>query len=139
MAANPDREPMITDVCVPLSRLPEMMRRSREIVEAAPMKLPGPTIGHAGDGNSHVLLFFNPENEAEVKEAKRIGSELADMAITLGGTCTGEHGIGVGKKEYLKSEMGEASIAVMRNIKTIFDPGNILNPGKVIDVIVKAK
>jgi D-lactate dehydrogenase (cytochrome) len=89
MAAYPDREPMITDVCVPLSQLPVMMQRSREILDSAPMKLPGPTVAHAGDGNSHILLFFKPDDKREVETAKRIGSQLAEMAISLGGTCTG--------------------------------------------------
>ena len=90
MAANPDREPMITDVCVPLSKLPEMLNKSRQIIDSAAMKLPGPTVAHAGDGNSHVLLFFKPDDPAEVSEAKRVARELADMAISLNGTCTGD-------------------------------------------------
>jgi len=81
-----------------------------------------------------VLIFFRPDHPEEVAEAKEIASNMALQAIALGGTCTGEHGIGVGKKEYLKAEMGENTINLMRLIKTTVDPENILNPGKMIDV-----
>ena len=81
-----------------------------------------------------MLIFFRPDHPEEVAEAKEIASNMALQAIALGGTCTGEHGIGVGKKEYLKAEMGENTINLMRLIKTTVDPENILNPGKMIDV-----
>lgn len=81
-----------------------------------------------------MLIFFRPDHPEEVAEAKEIASNMALQAIALGGTCTGEHGIGVGKKEYLKAEMGENMINLMRLIKTTVDPENILNPGKMIDV-----
>lgn len=97
--------------------------------------MPSPsTLPHPGDGNFHVLIFFRPDHPEEVAEAKEIASNMALQAIALGGTCTGEHGIGVGKKEYLKAEMGENTINLMRLIKTTVDPENILNPGKMIDV-----
>lgn len=91
---------MITDVCVPLTKLPEMIR-STEVMTAR-SGLPCPTVAHAGDGNVHVMIMFRPGDEAEVHKAKHLASDMADLAISLGGTCTGEHGVGVGKKEKLE-------------------------------------
>ena len=88
---------------------------------------------HIGDGNSHVLLFFDPKKPEEVREAKTLSCTLANTAIEMGGTCTGEHGIGVGKKDYLEREMGKGSMSVMRKVKDVMDPQEILNPNKVLN------
>ncbi len=88
----------------------------------------------AGDGNFHVLIFFKPEDPSEVRRAKALATSMAEKAIALGGTCTGEHGIGAGKKELLRREMGEGSMRLMELLKSSVDPQNILNPGKVVDL-----
>lgn len=87
-----------------------------------------------GDGNFHVLIFFRPDHPAEVAEAKDMASSMALRAIALGGTCTGEHGVGVGKKDFLRAEMGDGTVGLMQLIKTTVDPKNIMNPGKLLDV-----
>lgn len=87
----------------------------------------------AGDGNFHVLIFFDPNIPAEVQQAKKLATDMAERAIALGGTCTGEHGVGTGKKELLRKEMGPATIRTMQAIKRTLDPKMIMNPGKVID------
>ncbi len=87
----------------------------------------------AGDGNFHVLIFFDPEDFNEVRHAKNLSSKMAIRAIEMGGTCTGEHGVGVGKKEFLVKEMGTTTIHLMKKIKLSLDPRLILNPGKIVD------
>lgn len=103
-AEYPDKEAMITDVCVPLSKLPDLIERSKaEIIESS---LPAPLVAHAGDGNFHAFIMFDPKNPEEVKEAKRLSSNMVHKALELHGTCTGEHGIGVGKMKYLEGKKG---------------------------------
>lgn len=89
-----------------------------------------------GDGNFHVLIFFRPEHPEEVKEAQEMAKDMALQAIALGGTCTGEHGVGMGKKQFLQAELGEGTLDLMKCIKTAIDPSNIMNPGKLIDIEV---
>eukprot|EP01032_Pedospumella_encystans_P022359 gene22359-25332_t len=137
MSQYPDYEPMITDVCVPLTKLPDLIHETKLRIDRS--TLPCPIIAHAGDGNFHVLIFFRPDHPNEVAEAKDIASNMALQAIALGGTCTGEHGIGVGKKDLLKTEMGENTINLMKLIKTTVDPENIMNPGKMLDIDEKKK
>ena len=192
MSCYPDRDPMITDVCVPLTQLPVLIDSTKRMIDE--MTIPCPIIAHAGrihqyhyyttihssiqsssfypsilsiittiilsidtifssyqskylyifnthddllttgDGNFHVLIFFDPSNPDEVNQAKKLSSYMALEAIKLDGTCTGEHGIGTGKKEYLQLEMGEGTMRLMGTIKTAMDPHNILNPGKILDV-----
>merc|ERR1711988_747178 len=86
-----------------------------------------------GDGNSHVLPFFDPKNPKEVEEVKKLGHELASIAIEMDGTCTGEHGVGIGKKVLMRKEMGQGTMEAMTRIKKVMDPQNILNPDKIID------
>lgn len=131
MSQRPDMEPMITDVCVPLSNLPKLIQESREEIDKS--FLHAPVIAHAGDGNFHTLIMFHPDKENEYKEATRLAHMMADKAIALGGTCTGEHGVGVGKKEHLRKEMGEGSMKVMGQIKATLDEKKILNPTKILD------
>ena len=122
---------MITDVCVPLSRLPTLIAETRKELDASFLHCP--IIAHAGDGNFHTLIMFTPGVKSEYEEALRLAHMMADKAIALGGTCTGEHGVGVGKKAHLKKEMGPGSMTVMGRIKNSLDEKRILNPGKILD------
>lgn len=121
---------MATDVCVPLSKLPEAVTRAKELLTS--MGLKGAMVGHVGDGNFHTSLAFNPKNQDELDLANRYSEQLVYQALELGGTCTGEHGVGLGKKKYQQKEHG-TSLEVMRAVKRIFDPNHILNPGKLVD------
>ncbi len=131
MSQRPGMEPMITDVCVPLSRLPTLIAETRKELDASFLHCP--IIAHAGDGNFHTLIMFTPGVKSEYEEALRLAHMMADKAIALGGTCTGEHGVGVGKKAHLKKEMGPGSMTVMGRIKNSLDEKRILNPGKILD------
>ena len=91
-----------------------------------------PLFGHVGDGNFHLLVLFDSKEPREVDKVKRLEDRLIRKAIAMGGTCTGEHGIGTGKIPYLEIEHGETAVAVMRGIKASLDPKNLLNPGKII-------
>ncbi|PCH38377.1 D-lactate dehydrogenase cytochrome oxidoreductase [Wolfiporia cocos MD-104 SS10] len=116
-----------TDVCVPTSRLPQLVYETKK--DLAENKLQSTIVGHVGDGNFHALILFKDDKELEsVSEAVH---RLVHRAIRLDGTCTGEHGVGVGKKEYLTEELGEDTVELMRTIKRAIDPSNILNPSKL--------
>ena len=130
MSQHPDKDPMITDVCVPLSRLSELISTTRKDLDASPLHCP--IIAHAGDGNFHVLIMFDPKLPEERVEAQRLADLMARRAISMGGTCTGEHGVGVGKRHLLKEELGAGSMQLMRDIKAAVDPKGIMNPGKVL-------
>jgi D-lactate dehydrogenase (cytochrome) len=130
MSQHPGKDPMITDVCVPLSRLSELISTTRKDLDASPLHCP--IIAHAGDGNFHVLIMFDPKIPEERLEAQRLADLMARRAISMGGTCTGEHGVGVGKRHLLTDELGENSIKLMRHIKLAVDPKGIMNPGKVL-------
>jgi D-lactate dehydrogenase (cytochrome) len=118
-----------TDVCVPISRLAECVTQAQAKLKE--LDLIGPIVGHAGDGNFHVALLIDMENTDEVARAEGFVGWLADLAISMDGTCTGEHGVGQGKKPYLLKELG-AAVPVMAAIKAAIDPDNIMNPGKII-------
>jgi D-lactate dehydrogenase (cytochrome) len=118
-----------TDVCVPISRLTECIRLTKADIDQEGVL--APMVGHVGDGNFHLLLLVDTDNDAEMKTAMGINDRLIRRAIEMGGTATGEHGVGYGKLPYMALEHG-ASLEVMRQIKTSFDPDNIMNPGKVI-------
>jgi D-lactate dehydrogenase (cytochrome) len=120
-------EAIATDVCVPISRLADCVEETRLDLEAH--NIYGPMIGHVGDGNFHVVLFCDRENETELKAVNAAYDRLIERALAMGGTCTGEHGIGRGKRKYLAREHG-AGLDVMVAIKKALDPKNILNPGK---------
>jgi D-lactate dehydrogenase (cytochrome) len=120
-------EAIATDVCVPISRLAECVEATRLDLEAH--KIFGPMIGHVGDGNFHVVLFCDRENAQELKALKAAYDRLIERALAMGGTCTGEHGIGRGKRQYLRREHGNG-LDVMVAIKRALDPHNIMNPGK---------
>jgi D-lactate dehydrogenase (cytochrome) len=130
VAAHPGRKHLATDVCVPISRLPEAVTFAKNKI--AEMGAPGAIVGHVGDGNFHVSLAVDPNNPAEVALATEYSGHLVEHALALGGTSTGEHGVGLGKKKYQEKEHG-AAIEVMRGIKALLDPQHILNPGKLVD------
>lgn len=136
-AMYPEKKVCTTDVCVPLSALPQLMHefeafRDTCAAEAGTPHLPVYAVAHAGDGNAHHFILFNPVHDAEVKQCKRLGKFLVDTAIALGGTCTGEHGVGLGKLQYVEQELGPGAVEVMRRIKAALDPDGILNPGKKV-------
>lgn len=118
-----------TDVCVPLSQLTELVRITSEDVKDAPF--PVTMVGHVGDGNFHVGFIIDPAVEAEVAQAAAYNETLVKRAIALDGTCTGEHGVGSGKRKFMRLEHGDA-VSFMRTIKTALDPLGIMNPGKVL-------
>ncbi|MDB5364278.1 MAG: linked oxidase domain protein [Rhodospirillales bacterium] len=117
-----------TDVCVPISALAECIRATKADLEKASM--PAPIVGHVGDGNFHVVFVVDPNNPAELREAETINHALIERALAMNGTCTGEHGIGLGKMDWLERELGDA-VPLMRSIKQALDPQNIMNPGKI--------
>lgn len=129
-AIKPGTEALSTDVCVPVSRLAEAVSRAQ--AKAASLELIAPIVGHVGDGNFHMLPLFDPDNQGEVDAVLSLSAFLSEMAIELGGTCTGEHGVGQGKIKYLEAELGAAAIDVMSSVKAAIDPLNIMNPGKIL-------
>lgn len=120
----------VTDVCVPVSQLAECIRRTK--ADLAGCSVPAPLFGHVGDGNFHVVFPIMPGDEAELLEVRMLGAKMVDHALALGGTCTGEHGIGIGKIDALRKEHGSA-VDTMRAIKSALDPNNLMNPGKLFD------
>jgi D-lactate dehydrogenase (cytochrome) len=128
LTLRPGAKGISTDVCVPISRLAECVAETERDIEEH--KLIAPIVGHAGDGNFHVLLLLNPEDPAEIAATEAFVARLNSRALALEGTCTGEHGIGQGKIEFLEHELG-GGVDVMRRIKRALDPQNIFNPGKI--------
>jgi D-lactate dehydrogenase (cytochrome) len=119
----------VTDACVPISRLAEAILETAEDLKQSPLL--APLVGHVGDGNFHLSILIDPDDPAEKAEAQRLGKRISERAIRLGGTVTGEHGIGMGKRQFMQAEHGEAW-AVMGEIKRSLDPRGILNPGKMV-------
>ena len=119
-----------TDVCVPISRLAECVSQAQERLKSDGFI--SPIVGHVGDGNFHCLLLVDMENKDEMARAAAFVSWLNDLAISMDGTCTGEHGIGQGKMPYLERELGTATVDAMIAIKRALDPDGIMNPGKVV-------
>ncbi|MEP3633947.1 MAG: FAD-linked oxidase C-terminal domain-containing protein [Shimia thalassica] len=130
-ALRPGIKGISTDVCVPISQLPAIIGEIQDVI--ATTSIQAPLVGHVGDGNFHLVLLYDPENQNEAQEARHINTQLVEMALKMGGTCTGEHGVGLGKKAYLAAEHGPA-LGVMRRIKNALDPDNIMNPGKIFDL-----
>lgn len=118
----------VTDVCVPISRLAECIAKTKGLL--ATSDLVPSILGHVGDGNFHVVFPLEPNNRDELAEAQRLSDQIVDIALEMDGTCTGEHGVGVGKRKALAKEHGEA-VDLMRAIKHALDPQNLMNPGKV--------
>lgn len=130
LALRPGSKGWATDVCVPISRLADCILETRSDIEES--KLTVPLVGHVGDGNFHLLFLIDPENEEEeLKLYQPLNDRLVERALRMGGTCTGEHGIGSGKIKYMEAEHGE-SLDLMRQIKQAFDPDNLMNPGKML-------
>jgi D-lactate dehydrogenase (cytochrome) len=119
-----------TDVCVPISRLAECIADTQDDIARSTM--PIPLFGHVGDGNFHLMILVDPDSEADLDEAWPLNTRLVRRALAMGGTCTGEHGIGLGKREFLREEFGDGAVNVMRSIKATLDPRNLMNPGKVV-------
>jgi len=130
MTIRPGCDAVASDVCVPISRLAEALTLAE--AKAAEMRVVAPTVSHAGDGNFHATVLVNMADADEMTRAKGFISWLNDMAIGMEGTCTGEHGIGQGKRPYLERELGPETLAVMGLIKKALDPANIMNPGKIL-------
>ena len=131
LSLRPGARAITTDVCVPISRLPESILAAREDVEG--FGLFATMVGHVGDGNFHVMLLIDPDDEKELAAAEEVNRRLVDRALDAGGTCTGEHGIGLRKIDSLRKELGEG-VDVMRAVKQALDPAGIMNPGKVFSV-----
>ncbi|WP_397542283.1 FAD-linked oxidase C-terminal domain-containing protein [Roseovarius salis] len=129
LAARPGHRAVVTDICVPISRLAEAIERCR--ADLARAGIHGPILGHVGDGNFHAVLMFDPADTAEKERVLAASDRLVDLALSLGGTATGEHGIGIGKLGYMAREHGPAW-AMMGTLKQALDPAGILNPGKLI-------
>ncbi len=119
-----------TDVCVPISSLARCIDETRNQLDKS--SIPSPIVGHVGDGNFHVCFVIDPSNNQEIKEVKKLNYDLIMRALSMDGTCTGEHGVGYGKIDFLKEEHGGA-VKLMENIKRTFDPLGIMNPGKIIN------
>ena len=129
MALRPGCRALTTDVCVPISRLADCISETLDDLATSP--LIAALVGHVGDGNFHMIFPLDPLVPSELDEARRLAARMAERAQLMGGTCTGEHGVGLGKMDFLRAEHGEA-LDVMRDIKRALDPLNLMNPGKLI-------
>jgi D-lactate dehydrogenase (cytochrome) len=128
---RPGSRAVSTDVCVPISRLTEcIVETSKDISRAS---MPIPLFGHVGDGNFHCEILIRPDSEADLEEAKEFNERVVNRALSMEGTCTGEHGIGFGKMRSLRKELGEA-VDLMAILKHAIDPENLMNPGKVVEL-----
>ncbi|HUP32247.1 MAG TPA: FAD-linked oxidase C-terminal domain-containing protein [Gaiellaceae bacterium] len=130
LALRPGSRGYITDVCVPISALARCITETRAEVDAA--GLVAPIVGHVGDGNFHVCFLVDPDDPDELALVRGLAERLAERAIALGGTCTGEHGVGYGKSKLLPLEYGLEGVDMMRRIKHALDPGGMMNPGKIL-------
>ena len=131
LALRPGSRALVTDVCVPISRLAECIGETAKDNTGA--SFPIALVGHAGDGNFHLNCLLNPDSQAELDEARRLNERMIMRALAMGGTCTGEHGVGYGKMKFLDAEHG-AALDVMRKIKRALDPDNRMNPGKMVQI-----
>lgn len=131
LASRPGARAVVTDLCVPISKLAEAVEETRADIAASPIA--GPILGHVGDGNFHAILLLEDGNAEELAIAKDLANRMAERALRLGGTITGEHGIGIGKMPFMQAEHGDGW-SVMAEIKRALDPQNIMNPGKMVRV-----
>ncbi|XP_052229787.1 probable D-lactate dehydrogenase, mitochondrial isoform X1 [Dreissena polymorpha] len=129
MALKPGSKPYSTDVCVPISNLPQVVVRTKQMITEA--GIIGPMVGHVGDGNFHVFFPVHYDDHETLKKVHDVSHKMSLIALELNGTCTGEHGIGIGKRDLLVQEIGAEGLAVMRQLKDTLDPKGIMNPGKV--------
>jgi D-lactate dehydrogenase (cytochrome) len=128
--AHPKKETLIVDAAVPISRYPEMIVHSQALVDQH--KAIGYVFGHAGDGNLHVVMVGDPADDGEWSLLEKINHAIVEKAISVGGTCTGEHGVGIGKRKFMALEHG-GSYKLMRRIKNLIDPKGLMNPGKIFE------
>jgi D-lactate dehydrogenase (cytochrome) len=131
MQLRPGNRAVATDVCVPISRLAECIAATNEDIARASM--PVALFGHVGDGNFHLVILIDPRNPNDIEEAQALNARVVMRALGMEGTCTGEHGIGFGKMDFLEAELGSA-LPAMRAIKRALDPHDIMNPGKVVAI-----
>src|SRR5579885_3691385 len=129
LALRPGAKGWATDVCVPISRLAECIAETKRDLAASP--IPSALVGHVGDGNFHLVFMIDPKEPQEIAEASRLNERMVARALAMEGTCTGEHGVGYGKIDFLPAEHGEA-VEVMRLVKRALDPDNLMNPGKIV-------
>ncbi len=129
LAVRPGSGGLITDQCVPISKLAECLVATKQDLEGTP--IPSCIVGHVGDGNFHTVLMIDPADKEEFARAAAINEKMVLRSLALGGTASGEHGVGLGKRKYMETEHGEA-LSVMRAIKAALDPANIMNPGKIL-------
>ncbi|TNF86979.1 MAG: FAD-binding protein, partial [Gammaproteobacteria bacterium] len=130
LAMRPGYRGYVTDVCVPISRLADCIAETQADIAAS--GLFAPVLGHVGDGNFHTTMFIDPEDEEMFHKALEVDRRMVKRAIEMGGTCTGEHGIGMGKLKHMRHEHGDGAVEAMQAIKAALDPHNIMNPGKVV-------
>jgi D-lactate dehydrogenase (cytochrome) len=131
LALRPGSKGWATDVCVPISRLAECIAETERDLDQS--FVTAVLVGHVGDGNFHLAFILDPDKPEELAEATRLNDRMVQRAIAMDGTCTGEHGVGYGKMDFLIAEHGDA-ISVMRTLKRALDPDNIMNPGKIVRV-----
>jgi D-lactate dehydrogenase (cytochrome) len=129
-ALRPGSRGFTTDACVPISRLAECIAETKRDLEES--RLVAPLVGHVGDGNFHLAILVDPDDPDELRRAVALNDRLVRRAIDLGGTCTGEHGVGYGKAAFLELEHGPAALEMMRAIKLALDPNDLFNPGKIV-------
>jgi len=129
LASRPGARAIVTDACVPISQLATAIAETASDINDS--LITGPILGHVGDGNFHAILMIDDANAAERQAAETLAHKMAERALRLGGTITGEHGVGMGKLNHMADEHGDAW-SVMGQIKRTMDPNNILNPGKVV-------
>lgn len=129
IASRPGARPWTSDICVPISHLSECILETQDDLRRS--NIVAPLVGHAGDGNFHLIFMVNTDDEAEMTAVKAANRRLVERALKFGGTCTGEHGVGIGKLSYLRDEHGD-SLDVMQTIKHALDPHDIMNPGKLV-------
>jgi D-lactate dehydrogenase (cytochrome) len=132
-ALRPGAGVVATDVCVPISRLADCVTETEADVKR--LNLQAPIVGHVGDGNFHCSLLCDVDDREEMARADDFMHGVVERAQAMGGTCTGEHGIGQGKQKYLKAELGVEAIDAMRAVKQALDPQNIFNPGKILPAV----
>ena len=131
LAVKPGSRGYVTDVCVPISRLADCITETQ--ADIAEQGLFAPIVGHVGDGNFHSTVFIDPDDEDMFERVLEFDKRLVQRALSMGGTCTGEHGIGMGKLKHMRHEHGDGAVELMRSIKQTLDPDNIMNPGKIVD------
>jgi D-lactate dehydrogenase (cytochrome) len=129
LAARPGARALVTDICVPISQLARAVTETQADIAAS--RLPGPILGHVGDGNFHAVLLIDPERPEDLAEARALSARMSERALRLGGTATGEHGVGMGKTGFMRAEHGHGW-DVMGDLKRTLDPLGLLNPGKLV-------